>query len=165
MAGALSDKPTAAGLTAEIDRPLHTFGFEYSSFSKEKVTGRFTVNESCCRAFKRLHFGVVALVAEAVASAGAYVACGFQRIAGVQLSVNCIRPAFLGDQIEVEARLIPLDRTIQVWEVQQWKVNPSGSGEKVLLSTSMVTMQCYLPLLSGMNMKSFEETAKKFAKL
>ncbi|KAL0927334.1 hypothetical protein M5K25_001497 [Dendrobium thyrsiflorum] len=54
------------------------------------------------------------------------------------------------------------DSWIDVWEVQQWRTNPT-SGEKVLLSLSNVTLLCNLP--SPKEMKSFEDTMKKYSKL
>ncbi|KAH0435003.1 hypothetical protein IEQ34_001204 [Dendrobium chrysotoxum] len=165
MAGAPTkplDRPTPAAITAEVDLPLHALGFEYGHVSAEKITGHLTVSESWCQPFKRMHGGVAAFVAEGVASAGAYMASGFQRVAGIQLSINFIKPAFLGDKVEVEASRILLSKTIQVWEVQQWRTNPT-SGEKVLLSLSNVTLLCNLP--SPKVMKGFEDALKKYSKL
>ncbi|XP_020599349.1 1,4-dihydroxy-2-naphthoyl-CoA thioesterase 1-like [Phalaenopsis equestris] len=164
MAGTPSnphEKQTPAALTAELDRPLHALGFEYIHFSPEKITGRLTVSESWCQPFKRMHGGVAAFVAEGVASAGAYMASGFQQVAGVQLTVNHISPAFLGDKVEIEATRISLGKTIQVWKVQQWKAK--STGEKVLLSLSNVTLVCNLP--SPKSMKSYEDVIKKHSKL
>ncbi|KAG0500977.1 hypothetical protein HPP92_001049 [Vanilla planifolia] len=96
---------------------------------------------------------------------GAYIASGFQRVAGVQLSTNHIRAALLGDRVLVEAVPIHKGRTIQVWEVQLLKIVPSASGDNktMLLSTSRITLLSNLP--SSMDVKSFEDTVKKYAKL
>ncbi|EHA8592384.1 putative 1,4-dihydroxy-2-naphthoyl-CoA thioesterase 1 [Cocos nucifera] len=50
-----------------------------------------------------------------------------------------------------------------VWEVQIQKSDPSTTGRKVLLSTSRVTLICNQQ--ASENMKSYEETVKKYAKL
>ncbi|XP_020593548.1 1,4-dihydroxy-2-naphthoyl-CoA thioesterase 1-like [Phalaenopsis equestris] len=151
--------------TASLDRPLHAVGFEYDLLSPERLTGRLTITESCCQPFKVLHGGVTAMIAEGMASMGAYIASGFQRVAGVQLSTNHIKAARLGELVHVEAVPIQQGRTIQVWEVQLWKIDPSTSGDKkvLLLSTSRVTLLCNLP--ASKEMKGFEDTVKKYAKL
>ncbi|PKA60345.1 Fimbrin-like protein 2 [Apostasia shenzhenica] len=114
MAGAPSDPSSPANRTAMFDRPLHALGFEYSSLAPEKVTGILRVTESCCQPFKVLHGGVAACLAEGVASTGAYITSGFQRIAAVQLSTNYLKSAHLGDLVLVEGMCVHHGRTIQV---------------------------------------------------
>lgn len=58
--------------------------------------------------------GVSALLAEAMASLGAYIASGYKRVAGVQLAINHFRPTLLGELVEAEARPIQRGRSIQV---------------------------------------------------
>ncbi|KAL0927333.1 hypothetical protein M5K25_001496 [Dendrobium thyrsiflorum] len=124
------DRPTPAAKTAELDLPLHALGFEYGHVSPEKITGHLIVSESWCQPFKRMHGGVAAFVAEGVASTGAYMASGFQRVAGIQLSINFIKPAFLGDKVEVEASRILLSKTIQLpnFSFQNFNLLPGHSS-------------------------------------
>ncbi|KAH7676264.1 1,4-dihydroxy-2-naphthoyl-CoA hydrolase protein [Dioscorea alata] len=149
--------------TAKLDRALHALGFKYEFLSPEKVTGKLKVTETCCQPFNVLSGGVSALLAEAMASLGAYIASGYKRVAGVQLAINHFRPTLLGELVEAEARPIQRGRSIQVWEVEIWKINPSTPEKKTLVSSSRVTLLCSQHAAN--DTKAYEQMVKKCAKL
>uniref|UniRef100_A0A8R7P673 Thioesterase domain-containing protein n=1 Tax=Triticum urartu TaxID=4572 RepID=A0A8R7P673_TRIUA len=113
--------------------------------------------------FKILNGGVSALMAESTASIGGYMASGYRRVAGVQLSINHLKPARLGDRIEAKANPIQVGRNVQVWEVQIWLLDPATSEHKDLVSSARVTLLTNLS--TPEEMKIYEKGIKKYAKL
>nr|GLL45790.1 1,4-dihydroxy-2-naphthoyl-CoA thioesterase 1-like [Ipomoea trifida] len=149
--------------TALLDAPLHTIGFEIGDLSPEKVTGRLVVTEKCCQPFKVLHGGVSALIAEALASMGANMACGFRRVAGVHLSIHHLKSARAGDLVLAEATPVNAGKTIQIWEVKLWKTEPGNEEKRVQISSSRVTLLVNMPVPE--NAKDFQANLRKYAKL
>ncbi|KAL6534625.1 hypothetical protein OROGR_013300 [Orobanche gracilis] len=123
----------------------------------------FSVIGRTLKPFNMLHGGVSALIAEALASIGAHIAAGFHRVAGIQLSINHLKSAVVGDYIFAEATPLNVGKSIQVWEVVLLKCDPSKSEIKTMIASSRVTVLCNLPVPESA--RDAAQNLRKYAKL
>ncbi|KAM0904090.1 hypothetical protein ACQ4PT_018243 [Festuca glaucescens] len=149
--------------TAELDAPLHALGFEIEEVSPSRMTGRLVVTPICVQPFKVLHGGVSALIAEGLASMGAHMASGYNRVAGMQLSISHFRSAAVGDTILARAVPVHIGRSTQVWEVKLWKTDTSKQGEEFQIAEARVTLLCNLPVPD--ELKTVGESLRKYCRL
>uniref|UniRef100_A0A7N1A3E0 Thioesterase domain-containing protein n=1 Tax=Kalanchoe fedtschenkoi TaxID=63787 RepID=A0A7N1A3E0_KALFE len=160
---------TPGSKTAALDAPLHIFGFEFEDLSPRKVSGRLRVTPICCQSWSAeeevLHGGVSAVIAEALASIGAHMACGFDRIAGVQLSINHFAHAVVGDVVFAEAVPQYIVKTLQVWEVKIRKVEPSDRQKQTDDEVVAISRVAVLTNMSVPENATAARTLKQFAKL
>uniref|UniRef100_A0A0D6R193 Thioesterase domain-containing protein n=1 Tax=Araucaria cunninghamii TaxID=56994 RepID=A0A0D6R193_ARACU len=150
--------PEAMMGTRAPDLVLKPFGFHVDLASAQCVTGHLTVTQTCCQPFKVLHGGVTSLIAEGLASIGAHISSGFQRIAGIELNINHLKAASLGMTVYASAKPISVGKRVQVWEVKFWKIPVSDVSTRIdssnlphnsLLAISRVTFLVGLPMSSG----------------
>ncbi|KAF8095199.1 hypothetical protein N665_0339s0068 [Sinapis alba] len=153
---------SASSKTKALALPLYILGFEIDELSTTRVTGRLPVSLICCQPFKVLHGGVSALIAESLSSIGAYMATDLKRVAGVQLSINHLKSADLGDTVFAEASPVSSGKAIQVWEVKLWK-SRKESDYKTLISSSRVTLLCNLTTAG--HAKNVSDPLKMISKL
>ncbi|ESR32441.1 hypothetical protein CICLE_v10006547mg [Citrus x clementina] len=133
---------SSSNLKAALDGPLRAPGFQLEQLSRKRVTGHLRVTESLKPSGE---------VWEE------------KRGAGIQLSINHLKPAKLGDLVHAAASPINVGNNNQVWEVRLWKVDPSNSQIKSMVSSSTVTIACYMPVPD--HAKPAGEILKMFAKL
>ncbi|XP_051143116.1 1,4-dihydroxy-2-naphthoyl-CoA thioesterase 1-like [Andrographis paniculata] len=165
----MSQLPHSAGSsespskTELLDAPLHTIGFKVDKLSPEKVSGHLLITTECCQPFNKLHGGVSALIAEALASMGAYVASGYKRIAGIHLSIHHLKSAQAGDYIYAEATPATRSKSVQVWDVRIWKLDPSTSEKQEMISSGRLTAVSNLP--TPESAKGVAQIYQKYSKL
>ncbi|KAK9086188.1 hypothetical protein Syun_028582 [Stephania yunnanensis] len=149
-----------------LDLPLHTIGFEIQELSPKRVAGRkfqfnsTALNSTAIQGFERRSVGAGG---RGTGQHGGSHGLRTRRVAGIQLSINHVKQAELGDTVTAEATPISAGRTIQVWEVQIRKIDPSSPGKGALVSSSRVTLLCNMPVPE--NAKDASATLKKYAKL
>lgn len=86
--------------------------------------------------FGVLHGGITAFLAENLASMGAQVNSNWARVAGLDLNVNHLLSASIGETVYVRATPLRVGKRVQVWDVKFSKPVQSGS---LATTTEMAT--------------------------
>ncbi|KAJ7561536.1 hypothetical protein O6H91_03G047300 [Diphasiastrum complanatum] len=95
---------------------LKLIDFTLDHASAKSVQGRFVVSKASCQPFGVLHDGVTAYIAESLGSLGAGIASGL-RVAGIELTINYLQAARLGEEVVVTATPILAGNRTQVWNI------------------------------------------------
>lgn len=96
---------------------MDRIGIEWIDIGTRRIVARIPV-EGNTQVYGQLHGGATAALLESVGSIGTAVVTGMEkRVAGIQLSVNHLRPAQAG---HVTATGVPLrvGRSVAVWDMQ-----------------------------------------------
>ena len=93
-------------------------GIEFTGIGENSVTARMPVDHRTHQPFGRLHGGASVVLAETVASVGAWLAVPEGKGAvGLEINANHIRPAMSG-HVHATATAESIGRTTQVWTIR-----------------------------------------------
>ncbi|MFD1788218.1 hotdog fold thioesterase [Sphingomonas floccifaciens] len=93
-------------------------GIEFTGVGEDSLTARMPVDHRTHQPFGRLHGGASVVLAETVASVGAWLAAPEGKAAvGLEINANHIRPAMSG-HVHATATAEAIGRTTQVWTIR-----------------------------------------------
>ena len=96
---------------------MERIGMEWLDIGTERVVARIPV-EGNTQVYGQLHGGATAALLESVGSIGTAVVAGLdKRVAGIQLSVNHLRPASEG-WVTATGTPLRVGRTVAVWDMR-----------------------------------------------
>ena len=99
---------------------MGTLGIKLIECNKERVTAKMTIDERHLQPYGLLHGGVSGVIAETVASVGSsqFLDRERQRIAGLELNMNHIRSASLGETLYGVGIPLHIGRKTMVWNIK-----------------------------------------------
>lgn len=111
---------------------MGTLGIQFTEYSPECVKTTMTVTEKHMQPFGLMHGGVSGVIAETISSAGSeqFVDHSRQSIVGLELNMNHIRAAHLGEIITGIGIPIHVGRRTLVWEIKLY-----NDKEKLICSS------------------------------
>lgn len=93
-------------------------GIEFTRIGDDELVARLPVDARTRQPLGLLHGGVSVVLAETLASVGAYLCCAEdEQVVGLEVNANHIRAAERG-HVTGTARALHLGRTTQVWQVE-----------------------------------------------
>jgi 1,4-dihydroxy-2-naphthoyl-CoA hydrolase len=127
---------------------LNFIDFKWDVVSAKELRGRFLVSSKTCQPFGVLHGGITAFLAENLASIGAQVNSNWARVAGIDLNVNHLLSASIGETVIAKATPLRVGKRVQVWDVLFTKpVKSRNASEPEEFATTAVAR---LTLLVGL---------------
>lgn len=97
-----------------------TLGIEFTYFSKDELRAEMPVSKHTIQPFGILHGGASVVLAETLASIGAWLNLSDEKLTAVGLEINAnhIKPVRLGGRVTGIATPIHRGAQTQVWEVR-----------------------------------------------
>ncbi len=98
----------------------HAVGIEFEYISKDKIIATMPVNENTVQPFRLLHGGASVVLAETLASLGAWFSLdGNEKTAvGVEINANHIRSVQEGGMVRGTSTPVKKGSRIHIWETQ-----------------------------------------------
>lgn len=115
----------------------NTLGIEFTSFKRDEIRARMPVDERTIQPFGILHGGASVVLAETLASIGAWLNTGeneHKMAVGVEINANHIRPVPLGGAVTAVSVPVHRGNRIQVWETKIY------NSEEKLVCVSRCTL-------------------------
>ncbi len=92
---------------------------DFKEITKEKLVAEMPVNENTVQPFGILHGGASVVLAETLASVGAWInADEGQSAVGVEINANHIRAVKKGGRVRGTAIPLKIGKSIHVWEIR-----------------------------------------------
>ncbi|WP_018127996.1 hotdog fold thioesterase [Balneola vulgaris] len=98
----------------------HALGIEFEVIQRDKLVATMPVNENTVQPFRILHGGASVVLAETLASVGAWFSLDedSKTAVGVEINANHIRSVKEGGMVRGTATPIHQGKKIQVWETR-----------------------------------------------
>ncbi len=130
-------KPCDLTAVNEIGRNsmVEFLNIRFTAVGDDYMEAVMPVTNRTCQPFGYLHGGAGAVLAETLGSIAGNYACGPDcSCLGLDLNINHLKAARLGEKIRAVARPVQLGNTIQVWQID------SFNGKNQQINTARLTL-------------------------